>query len=311
MTDTTITNMPAGSAIVDADLFCMDQGGVSTNKNPASAIKTYIGAVSGPASSTDKAIVRWNGTTGKIVQDYTSNPPTITDTGQVFIGPSGIPPATIGTAFNTFATDLNANVVLNSFQSSGTLNASGNLQALQFNATDTGSNNVNQIQGINGLAIKSVAGTIGILTAVQASARINGTVTATTVSCFLSQPRFNAAGCSATSVINFSATAASSGGTVTNCYGLKVVSQKVAGVTNGYGVACDGTTDLNYFLGSTGLGVIAPTAYAHCAASTAAKASLRIAAGTAPTSPNDGDIWYDGTNFKAQVAGVTKTFTLV
>lgn len=31
----------------------------------------------------------------------------------------------------------------------------------------------------------------------------------------------------------------------------------------------------------------------------------------APTSPNNGDMWFDGTNFKAQVGGVTKTFTLV
>jgi hypothetical protein len=46
-------------------------------------------------------------------------------------------------------------------------------------------------------------------------------------------------------------------------------------------------------------------------ASTTAKASLRIPSGTAPTSPVDGDIWYDGTNIKMRIGAVTKTFTLL
>jgi len=39
------------------------------------------GDVVGPSSSTDNAIVRFDSTTGKLVQDYTSSPPTISDTG--------------------------------------------------------------------------------------------------------------------------------------------------------------------------------------------------------------------------------------
>ena len=46
-------------------------------------------------------------------------------------------------------------------------------------------------------------------------------------------------------------------------------------------------------------------------AATTAKASLRIPSGTAPTSPVNGDIWFDGTNIKMQIGGVTKTFTLI
>lgn len=46
-------------------------------------------------------------------------------------------------------------------------------------------------------------------------------------------------------------------------------------------------------------------------ASTVARASLTIRTGVAPTAPVNGDIWFDGTDFKAQVGGVTKTFTLV
>lgn len=47
------------------------------------------------------------------------------------------------------------------------------------------------------------------------------------------------------------------------------------------------------------------------APSLAIRAHLRLFAGVAPTTPNDGDIWYDGTNMKMRIAGVTKTFTLV
>lgn len=46
-------------------------------------------------------------------------------------------------------------------------------------------------------------------------------------------------------------------------------------------------------------------------AATTSYASLRIRSGTAPTTPNDGDIWFDGTDIKMRIGGVTKTFTLV
>jgi len=47
------------------------------------------------------------------------------------------------------------------------------------------------------------------------------------------------------------------------------------------------------------------------AASTTASATLRIPSGTAPTTPVNGDIFFDGTNLFMQVGGVTKTFTLI
>ncbi len=46
-------------------------------------------------------------------------------------------------------------------------------------------------------------------------------------------------------------------------------------------------------------------------AATTAKASLRIPSGTAPTSPVNGDIWFDGTNIQMRIGGVTRTFTLI
>ncbi len=46
------------------------------------------------------------------------------------------------------------------------------------------------------------------------------------------------------------------------------------------------------------------------APSATGSAGLRLTSGTAPTSPVDGDMWYDGTNVKFRVGGTTKTFTL-
>ncbi|UOF82523.1 hypothetical protein [Caudoviricetes sp.] len=55
------------------------------------------------------------------------------------------------------------------------------------------------------------------------------------------------------------------------------------------------------------------SAFVHLGAATTSIASLNIktSAGTAPSSPADGDIWYDGTNLKMRVGAITKTFTLV
>lgn len=77
-------------------------------------------------------------------------------------------------------------------------------------------------------------------------------------------------------------------GTITNIIGLRVRTGKA-----GFGL----TTNL-------------PTAFVDIAASTTAISSLRIRSGTAPTSPNDGDMWYDGTDVKFRVGATTKTFTL-
>jgi hypothetical protein len=47
------------------------------------------------------------------------------------------------------------------------------------------------------------------------------------------------------------------------------------------------------------------------AAGTTAKSQINLASSTAPTSPVNGDIWFDGTDLKMRIGGVTKTFTLV
>ena len=73
-------------------------------------------------------------------------------------------------------------------------------------------------------------------------------------------------------------------------------------------------TDSLFIAGNTnniGIRTNAPTARLDIPASVTTAASLRIRSGTAPTSPNDGDIWFDGTDIKMRIGGVTKTFTLL
>lgn len=55
----------------------------------------------------------------------------------------------------------------------------------------------------------------------------------------------------------------------------------------------------------TSLGLVSLGDELLTAASTATRAGLNIKAGTAPTTPQDGDIWYDGTNLKSRTNGAT------
>lgn len=54
---------------------------------------------------------------------------------------------------------------------------------------------------------------------------------------------------------------------------------------------------------SAGISILAP--------STTASATLRVPSGTAPTTPTNGDIWFDGTNLFMRIGGTTKTFTII
>jgi hypothetical protein len=71
--------------------------------------------------------------------------------------------------------------------------------------------------------------------------------------------------------------------------------------------------NINFAAGgsSTAHMTIASTGKVLYSAATTAKAQINLASGTAPTSPVDGDIWFDGTDLKMRIGGVTKTFTLL
>lgn len=84
--------------------------------------------VTGPASAVDNAIARFDGTTGKIIQDYTSGAPTISDTGGMTL---------VQTLTSTLGTITASTPVLSATQ---TWNASGTtFVGLRLNATNTAS----------------------------------------------------------------------------------------------------------------------------------------------------------------------------
>lgn len=63
--------------------------------------------------------------------------------------------------------------------------------------------------------------------------------------------------------------------------------------------------------GNIGAGRSTSTCFLAVAAATTSKSAINFAAGAAPSAPADGDLWFDGTDMKLRVGGVTKTFTLV
>lgn len=69
-------------------------------------------------------------------------------------------------------------------------------------------------------------------------------------------------------------------------------------------------TGINAATGMIGIHQPAPTAFLDLPASTTARATLRLRTGSEPTSPNDGDVWQDGTDLKIRINGVTKTVTV-
>jgi hypothetical protein len=85
----------------------------------------------------------------------------------------------------------------------------------------------------------------------------------------------------------------------------------IASGTGRWNLYMNGTAN-NYFNGNVAIGSTANTGdWINIAASTTAKAHIYLEAGTAPTSPNNGDIWFDGTDLKMRIGGVTKTFAFV
>lgn len=78
---------------------------------------------------------------------------------------------------------------------------------------------------------------------------------------------------------------------------------------SGQNLTASGTSAL---LGNVGLAKSSiTTACAAVAAGTTAKSQINLAVGVAPTSSNDGDVWYESGALKMNQGGVVKTFTLV
>ena len=71
----------------------------------------------------------------------------------------------------------------------------------------------------------------------------------------------------------------------------------------------DVTGGATNFALKTGAGVVSLGDLLQTVASSTSRAGVRIPSGTAPSSPVDGDLWYDGTNLKFRNGGTTRTIT--
>jgi len=95
--------------------------------------------------------------------------------------------------------------------------------------------------------------------------------------------------------------------TNTNLYLRSFINQTggANGITRGLYIdpAISAAADWRAIEVSQGICILAPA--------TTASATLRIPSGTAPTSPTNGDIWFDGTNLFMRIGGLTKTFTII
>jgi hypothetical protein len=250
----------AGVITCSADSGGGGSGSVSTSTpEVAGEIPFFTSTAATPALIGGDTTFVWDNTNKRIGIGSSTPYTKLAVSGPAYIGIDGLSTGSLGTNFTSYTTDLNSNVIANSFQAVGPVNASGNVQAVQFTATDNGTNNTTTMTGLNGLASKTISGTVGTLTSIQASARISGTAVATTLNGFVSQTRV-LTGSSATTVNNFNASAATVSGTVGTSYGFHAAAQKISGVSTGYGIATDGATDLNYTVGNFGAGTTSPYA---------------------------------------------------
>ncbi len=82
-----------------------------------------------------------------------------------------------------------------------------------------------------------------------------------------------------------------------NNYGLYINDQSAVGSTNSYNLYSAGATAKNYFQGKTGIGTTpVTTSFLKLGAATTSLSSLNITSGTAPSSPQTGDLYSDGSS---------------
>ncbi len=157
-----------------------------------SSIGDGTGDVHGPASSTDNAIVRFDGLTGKIIQDYTSGAPTISDTGDITLGKEAAHSITLGASTTLAAsggaltiasgdasstTGSGGALVLNSGRGGGTTGTAGAI-TIQPGTQTTGSPPALNLLGRNA-ASSGTGGAVVITAGNASSSSAGGALTAT------------------------------------------------------------------------------------------------------------------------------------
>jgi len=182
-----------------------------------------------------------------------------------------------GTAFNQFF----GAVITTAISSTSTLDIF-NIGGLQFEVFNYGSGNVTNAYGIFGNVEHFGAGTIDLMIGVQGVVSLAGP--ATEVAAFYAE--FSSIGTGTNVYSFFAATPFKISGTVTNMYGLYLNDHSGVGSTISENIRSKGATSRNTFEGTLNFG-------------------------TATNTPQDGDVWFDGTSLKLRTGGVTKTITAV
>lgn len=170
--------------------------------------------------------------------------------------------------------------------------------------------------GMTGKTISALASLTGALF-VQAAAGTNTITDAACVSPLIFFSATTAQNVTALSQYGGAAfTISGAAHVITNYYGLRLGAATLsngATITNRWGISQEDASSFNVYAGLSAFGLAAGTkagAVVDIAGSTTARASLRVQTGTAPTTPNDGDIWFDGTALRIRIAGVTRTVTV-
>lgn len=233
------------------------------------------------------------------------------DTTNLFFGVGISPPTSPLHVSRNFGTLLAAQtVVLNNYVAVATTAAAGNalLRALSFSVTVNGATNQLEATAITGnVFVDTTAGTTTTETGSTITMRVINAGSVGTGSGYRSLPLLSAAG-NMTIFNHFEARGPSvtSTGVLGTSTGLLINPQKVTGVTTGRGIWQTGASDINAMVGPTAFGsTTTPTAAVDILAGTTAQASLRMRVGVAPTTPNDGDHWYDGAFTKYAVDATT------
>lgn len=336
------------------------------------AAPSGTGDVVGPASATDNAIVRFDATTGKLVQD---SGVTIDDNNNIVL-PTTAPSVTTGiiykgtvrfihnfynrtdfatTGNNTFVGLTSGNLTMGSgatqsyHSSYNTVvgAAAGTGITLGYYATIIGANagtsmttagkntaigpfSLSQATtGSNNVCVGSNAGQFST-TAVANNTYVGtnagvGSSGVTSSSNNVAMGNNAAAALTTGNGFNTFLGAAAGSTVTTGAYNIIIGTGSAGGALAPSAITASNEMNIGGFLfGNTSTKVVgigltdatSITAHLHLPASTTTRASLRINSGTAPSAPNDGDVWYDATNFLLRsttsqtIATDTNTLTL-